>query len=420
MSSNNDQVVIPMLRRHTNGLPEMISTDGETITQGAVLSFHNICYRGQEKRGSLLRRRTVEKEILSNISGIVKPGLNAIMGPPGGGKSSLLDTLAAREDPCGLSGEVLINGVHQPANFRYNSGYMVQDDVVVHTLSVRENLQFSAALRLPTTMTNQEKDERLNYIIKELNLDGVANSKVRPRELQKRTSIAVELITDPAILFLDEPTNGLDPSTANTVFSLLKSISEQGRTIIFSIHQPRYSIFKLFDSLTLLASGKLMYHGPAQEALEYFESAGYSGEEYQNPADFFLDIINGNVPSINREEENEAEETEQLFQREKPVIEALAEFYANSAFYRDTEAELERLAGGRNSRSLAFREITCVTSFFHQLRWIFWRSFKNLLGFPSVTRRQVYATILLAAVVGGTFSVLKNDCTKIQNRFSWV
>ncbi|XP_046315007.1 broad substrate specificity ATP-binding cassette transporter ABCG2 [Marmota monax] len=87
MSSNNDQVVIPMLRRHTNGLPEMISTDGETITQGAVLSFHNICYRGLEKRGSLLRRRTVEKEILSNISGIMKPGLNAIMGPPGGDKS---------------------------------------------------------------------------------------------------------------------------------------------------------------------------------------------------------------------------------------------------------------------------------------------------------------------------------------------
>ncbi|XP_048669550.1 broad substrate specificity ATP-binding cassette transporter ABCG2-like [Marmota marmota marmota] len=401
MSSNNDQVVIPMLQRHTNGLPEMISTDGETITQGAVLSFHNICYRGQEKRGSLLRQRTVEKEILWNISGIMKPGLNAIMGPPGGGKSSLLAILVARKDPCGLSGEVLINGVHQPANFRYNSGYVVQDDVVVHTLSVRENLQFSAALRLPTTMKNQEKDERVNDIMKELNLDGVANSKViweikpdQPRELRKRTSIAVELITDPAILFLDEPTTGLDPSTANTVFSLLKSISEQGRTIIFTIHQPHYSIFKLFVSLTLLASGKLMYHGPAHKALEYLESAGYSGEEYQNPADFFLDIINGNVPPINREEENEAEETEQLFQREKPVIEALAEFYANSAFYRDTEAELERLSGGRNSRSLAFREITCVTSFFHQLRWIFWRSFKNVLGFPSVTRRQVTCRLI--------------------------
>ncbi|XP_040149041.2 broad substrate specificity ATP-binding cassette transporter ABCG2 isoform X3 [Ictidomys tridecemlineatus] len=416
MSSNNDQVVIPMLRRHTNGLPEMISADGETITQGAVLSFHNICYRGQEKRGSLLRRRIVEKETLWNISGIMKPGLNAIMGPPGGGKSSLLAILSSRRDPCGLTGEVLINGVHQPENFRYNSGYVVQDDVVVHTLSVRENLQFSAALRLPTTMTNQEKDERVNDIMKELKLDGVANSKVRPRELRKRTSIAVELITDPDILFLDEPTTGLDPSTANTVFSLLKSISEQGRTIIFTIHQPRYSIFKLFDSLTLLASGKLMYHGPAQKALEYFESAGYSGEEYQNPADFFLDIINGNVPPINREEENEAEETEQLFQREKPVIEALAEFYANSAFYRDTEAELEHLSGGRNSRSLAFREMTCVTSFFHQLRWIFWRSFKNLLGFRSVTLRQVFATIVLAIVVGGTFRVLKNDCTEIQNR----
>ncbi|XP_048669812.1 broad substrate specificity ATP-binding cassette transporter ABCG2-like [Marmota marmota marmota] len=394
MASSDDQICIPMLQRNTDELPGMTSSALRTSTEEAVLSFHDICYRVKVKHGFLPGQSKEELEILSDINGIMKPGLNAIMGPTGGGKSSLLDILAARKDPCGLSGEVLINGVHQPANFRCNSGYVVRDDVVVHTLTVRENLQFSAALRLPT-MTNHEKNERVNDIMEELNLDNMANYKVmtkilrvKSRELKKRTSIAVELITDPAILFLDEPTNGLDPSTANTVFSLLKGMSNRDRTIIFTIQQPRYSIFKLFDSLTLLASGKLMYHGPAQGALEYFQSAGYSGEEYQNPADFFLDIINGNVPPINREEENEAEETEQLFQREKPVIEALAEFYANSAFYRDTEAELERLSGGRNSRSLAFREITCVTSFFHQLRWIFWRSFKNLLGFPSVTRRQ--------------------------------
>ncbi|VTJ89835.1 Hypothetical predicted protein, partial [Marmota monax] len=67
MSSSSDQVVIPMLQRHTNDLSEMIAGDQETITQGAVLSFHNICYRVQVKSGSLLQRRMVEKEILSNI-----------------------------------------------------------------------------------------------------------------------------------------------------------------------------------------------------------------------------------------------------------------------------------------------------------------------------------------------------------------
>ncbi|KAK2115997.1 ATP-binding cassette sub- G member 2, partial [Saguinus oedipus] len=85
--------------------------------------------------------------------------------------------LAARKDPSGLSGDVLINGALRPANFKCNSGYVVQDDVVMGTLTVRENLQFSAALRLPTTMTNHEKNERINRVIQELGLDKVADSK---------------------------------------------------------------------------------------------------------------------------------------------------------------------------------------------------------------------------------------------------
>jgi len=233
------------------------------------------------KSGFLLGRKTVEKEILTDINGIMRPGLNAILGPTGGGKSSLLDILAARKDPNGLSGDVLINGAPRPANFKCNSGYVVQDDVVMGTLTVRENLQFSAALRLPTTMTSHEKNERIDKVIQQLGLDKVADSKVGTQFIRgvsggerKRTSIGMELITDPAILFLDEPTTGLDSSTANAVLLLLKRMSEQGRTIIFSIHQPRYSIFKLFDSLTLLASGRLMFHGPAQEALGYFASVG--------------------------------------------------------------------------------------------------------------------------------------------------
>ncbi|KAG3276296.1 ATP-binding cassette sub-family G member 2-like, partial [Ictidomys tridecemlineatus] len=148
------------------------------------------------------------------------------------------------------------------------------DDVVMHTLSVRENLWFSAALRLPTTMTKQEKKERINNIIKELDLEKVADSKVESKGERKKTSIGMELILNPRILFLDEPTTGLDGRTANDVFTLLKRISQQGRTIIFTIHHPCYSIFRLFDSLTILASGELMYHGPAQKALEYFQSAG--------------------------------------------------------------------------------------------------------------------------------------------------
>ncbi|KAM5159706.1 broad substrate specificity ATP-binding cassette transporter ABCG2-like [Callospermophilus lateralis] len=363
----------------------MASIDLKSITQGTVLSIHNICYRVKEKSGFLLCRRTFEREVLTNIKGTMKPGLNAIMECTGGGKSLLLDILAARKDPNGLSGDVLINGAPRPANFKCNSGFVVQDDLVLGTLTVRENLAFSAALRLPTTMTKHEKDERIKVVIEELGLDEVADSKVGSGEERKKTSIAMGLITDPSILFLDEPTTGLDSSTANAIFLLLKNISEQGRTIIFSFHQPQNSIFKLFDSLTLLASGKLMYHGPAQKALEYFESAGYHCELLNNPSDFFVDVINGDSPAsvtAMQEEGGEANETEQLLMGKLPVIERLAQFYSKSPFYRETETELERLSGGQHSRSPAFKEITYVTTFCHQFRWILWRSFRNLMGHP--------------------------------------
>ncbi|CAK7315981.1 Broad substrate specificity ATP-binding cassette transporter ABCG2 [Vulpes lagopus] len=421
MSSNNDPVCIPMSQRSTNDLSRMTSNDLKTSTEVAVLSFHNIYYRVKVKSGFLLGRKTVEKEILTNINGVMRPGLNAILGPTGGGKSSLLDVLAARKDPRGLSGDVLINGAPRPANFKCNSGYVVQDDVVMGTLTVRENLQFSAALRLPTTMTSHEKNERINKVIQQLGLDKVADSKVGTQFIRgvsggerKRTSIGMELITDPAILFLDEPTTGLDSSTANAVLLLLKRMSEQGRTIIFSIHQPRYSIFKLFDSLTLLAAGKLMFHGPAQEALGFFASVGYHCEPYNNPADFFLDVINGDSSAVvlNREDqEGEVKVTE-----EPSFIERIAEFYANSDFCRKTKEELDQLSKSQKRKSSAFKEITYATSFCQQLKWISKRSFKNLLGNPQASIAQIIVTVILGLVLGAIFYDLKNDSTGIQNR----
>ncbi|XP_061275710.1 broad substrate specificity ATP-binding cassette transporter ABCG2 isoform X4 [Bos javanicus] len=330
------------------------------------------------------------------------------------------------------------------------------------TLTVRENLQFSAALRLPTTMTSYEKNERINKVIQELGLDKVADSKVGTQFIRgvsggerKRTSIAMELITDPSILFLDEPTTGLDSSTANAVLLLLKRIwnsstgipscppvlfvvmlpkanltshsrmsgsrmSKQGRTIIFSIHQPRYSIFKLFDSLTLLASGRLMFHGPAQEALGYFGAIGFHCEPYNNPADFFLDIINGDSSAVvlNREDiGDEANETEEPSKKDTPLIEKLAEFYVNSSFFKETKVELDKFSGDQRRKKLSsYKEVTYATSFCHQLKWISRRSFKNLLGNPQASIAQLIVTVFLGLVIGAIFYDLKNDPAGIQNR----
>eukprot|EP00063_Salmo_salar_P037458 XP_014012293.1 PREDICTED: ATP-binding cassette sub-family G member 2-like [Salmo salar] len=118
------------------------------------------------------------------FSGLMKPGLNAIMGATGSGKSSFLDVLAARKDPAGLAGEVLIDGAPQPPNFKCLSGYVVQ---CVFCLQVGTQL-----------------------------IRGISGGE------RKRTNIGMELIIDPPVLFLDEPTTGLDASTANSVLLLLK------------------------------------------------------------------------------------------------------------------------------------------------------------------------------------------------------
>uniref|UniRef100_A0A8D3E1L0 ABC transporter domain-containing protein n=1 Tax=Scophthalmus maximus TaxID=52904 RepID=A0A8D3E1L0_SCOMX len=356
-----------------------------------------------------------------SLSGIMKPGLNAIMGATGSGKSSFLDVLAARKDPAGLTGEVLIDGAPQPPNFKCLASWSGQeepasrppgafqsrsDDVVMGTLTVRENFSFSAALRLPSSVSVAEKEQKVNTLIQELGLSRVADSRVGTQLIRgisggerKRTNIGMELIIDPPVLFLDEPTTGLDASTANSVLLLLKRMGNHGRTIILSIHQPRYSIYRLFDSLTLLVTGKQVFHGPAQSALDYFSDIGYTCEPHNNPADFFLDVINGDSTAVAG---NDAD---------KGIEDKLVEEYRSCHFYKQTKAEL-----GGYERALQ-QTITYNTGFLTQFKWVSKRTFRNLMLNPQTGVAQVAVTLFLALVVGAIFYDVQDNQSGMQNRF---
>ncbi|XP_064917921.1 broad substrate specificity ATP-binding cassette transporter ABCG2 isoform X3 [Columba livia] len=432
MAAGQPHLSIQMSDWNTNGVPSRQQSSPDLAGRGgSILTFHNICYHVKMKTGFLCCQKPADKEVLRDVNGIMRPGLNAILGPTGSGKSSLLDILAARKDPRGLSGDILINGAPQPVNFKCTSGYVVQDDVVMGTLTVRENLKFSAALRLPKSVKEQEKNERVNQVIKELGLTKVADSKVGTEFTRgvsggerKRTSIGMELITDPAILFLDEPTTGLDASTANAVLLLLKRMAKQGKTIIFSIHQPRYSIFRLFDNLTLLAAGRVLYHGPAQHAIQYFQSIGYECEPYNNPADFFLDIINGDSTAVamsKADETDTADNTEEHSACAKTLAERLAEKYSSSTYYQETKAVLENIYLGNNKQTKPiFQQITYANSFLHQLKWVSKRTFKNLVGNPQASIAQVCVTAVLGLVVGAIFFGLEENSTGLQNRHEYI
>jgi ATP-binding cassette subfamily G (WHITE) protein 2 len=131
-----------------------------------------------------------------------------------------LDILAERKDPRGLSGRVLINGLPPPPSFKYIVGYVVQDDIISGTLTVRENLMFSANVRLPDEISDEERRTRVDKIIKDLGLESCENTSVGTESIRgisggerKRTCIGMELVLAPKILFLDEPTTGMSYDT---------------------------------------------------------------------------------------------------------------------------------------------------------------------------------------------------------------
>ncbi|XP_029938296.1 ATP-binding cassette sub-family G member 2-like [Salarias fasciatus] len=413
-----------------NGVSKPESARSGHQQHGATVSFHNIHYKVKQGGGLLCLRKATTKDILIDLSGIMKPGLNAIMGATGSGKSSFLDVLAARKDPAGLSGEVLINGAPQPPNFKCLSGYVVQDDVVMGTLTVRENFAFSAALRLPTSISEEEKRQKVERLIHELGLGRVADSKVGTQLIRgvsggerKRTNIGMELIIDPSVLFLDEPTTGLDASTANSVLLLLKRMANHGRTIILSIHQPRYSIYRLFDSLTLLVNGKQVYHGPAQRALDYFSDIGYTCEAHNNPADFFLDVINGDSTAVafnddDGDDEDTNPDSRKITLSRRRIEDKLVEEYRNCHYFKETKAELEKIVMGKQlTSSVRSRTITYHTGFFTQFRWVLKRTFRNLLLNPQTSVAQVMVTLFLALVVGAIFFDVQLNSSGLQNRF---
>ena len=187
--------------------------------EGSVITFQSVYYELTTQKCCqpcpMPCMKKIPKRILTNLSGVFKPGMNAIMGPTGSGKSSLLDVLADRKDRQGLQGEILLNGQPQGSDFKYRVGYVVQDDIVSGNLTVRENLMFSANVRLPKDVKKEAKRKIVSDVLLQLGLEKCADSRVGTEFKRgisggerKRTNIGMELVLSPEILFLDEPTTG--------------------------------------------------------------------------------------------------------------------------------------------------------------------------------------------------------------------
>lgn len=223
----------------------------------------------------------------------------AMLGPSGSGKTTLLTALGGRLGGK-LSGTITFNGKPFSNSMKRNTGFVTQDDVMYPHLTVTETLVYTALLRLPSSITKEEKVTHAQDVITQLGLTKCKNSIIGDALLRgvsggerKRVSIGQEMLINPSVLFLDEPTSGLDSTTAQRIVSTLWDLANGGRTVVMTIHQPSSRLFYMFHKVLLLSEGNTMYYGKGEEAMDYFSSIGYAPSVTMNPSDFLLDLANG-------------------------------------------------------------------------------------------------------------------------------
>ncbi|MEZ5174162.1 MAG: ATP-binding cassette domain-containing protein [Bacteroidia bacterium] len=249
---------------HSDVAALFLQSEGKT---GIVFSARNIEFRFKGGNKGLHKLSFTERS--GNLIGI--------MGSSGAGKSTLLNVLNGNELP--TSGKVLINGydLHDPETTTKGLiGYVSQDDLLIAELTVFENLWFNACL----CYANSSKMERLRKVyqtLEQLGLTEIRNLRVGDSlnktisgGQRKRLNIALELLREPPVLFVDEPTSGLSSRDSEHIMNLLKELSLKGKLIFVVIHQPSSDIFKMFDRLVLLDTGGYpVYYGNPVDAVPY-------------------------------------------------------------------------------------------------------------------------------------------------------
>ncbi|KAK7408022.1 Multidrug resistance protein [Neonectria punicea] len=293
----------------TERAPQMGKDDPGEVSdvekQTSVFHWRDVCYD--------IKVKGEARRILDHVDGWVKPGtLTALMGASGAGKTTLLDVLASRVTMGVVTGEMLVDGSLRDDSFQRKAGYVQQQELHVHTSTVREALNFSALLRQPSRYSRKEKLDYVDVVIGLLDMQEYSDAIIGVPgeglnvEQRKRLTIGVELAARPQLLlFLDEPTSGLDSQTSWSICNLMEKLTKNGQAILCTIHQPSALIFQRFDRLLLLSRGRTIYFGDVGKnsniLVDYFVRNGAPRcPPGSNPAEYMLEVI-GAAPGAHTE-----------------------------------------------------------------------------------------------------------------------
>lgn len=345
-------------------------------------------------------------EVLKPCSSYANPGeILAIMGPSGAGKTSLLSLLSNQQvimSTHSVSGSIYLNNRNiKTINSDFYTRLIPQKTVLFDFLTPYEFLKFTLSLK--SKESKQEVKKRVEKVIDELKLTDVQHTVIGNLIVRgisgserKRVCIASELVLFPSVLILDEPTSGLDSSMAKSIMNLLKDVKGFGVTIIASIHQPSFEMFKNFDRLILMQDGNFVYSGKAKDSIDYFSSIGFQIPKLVNPPEFFMKLLR--VEDRNNMTAEESETIEKL----------LKGFKANVDTWKDIDH-----VSYQNSELV---EQVYEKSLTKSVKFLLWRELLNYRRNPFQSTTKVVQVFFFVALVDMIFNNLGYDGEGVDNR----
>ncbi|XP_034179561.2 brown isoform X1 [Osmia lignaria lignaria] len=349
-----------------------------SLPKDLCLTWRNISYTVERKRnGGSFRaifglQHTEVVRLLNGVNGIVNSGmLMAIMGPSGSGKTTLLATISRRVKGR-ATGDILLNGkpVDTDQMIRI-SGFVPQTDLAIESLTVQEHMEFMACMKMDRRLRANIRRQRIMVLLGELGLGKCGNSKLSSLSggERKRVTLAVQLLTEPSILFCDEPTTGLDSYGAMTVARTLREVAASGRIVICSTHQPASGLLEIFHEVLLLSGGRVAFQGSSADATEFFDSLDLRCPPTYNSAEFYVSQL-----SIVRGREAESYRK----------VNWICDQYQRSKYGQRVSKLIEYSCAStseNNELPLIFSDVSLTPRNFKkargftQLRWLTWRTY---------------------------------------------
>lgn len=325
------------------------------------------------------------------------------MGPSGSGKSSLLNILTGFTTN-NFTGSIKINGSSK--NFKMvrhtnESAYILQDESLFKLLTVRESMNFAIKFKTGNRFGANEQEYKRDSILKQLGLSEQIDSSVKTLSggQQKRLSIAIELVSDPKILFLDEPTTGLDSSSSTQCIQLLKNLAREGRTIICSIHTPSARLFDQFDHLYVLARGNCIYQGSNKNLVPFLSEFDLVCPESYNPADYILEISTNDYGAHNDH-------------LTKKMING------SNDYYRSPVKEIKHFKS--DYELLVPQESKYAASFLTQLQLLIQRNFILMRRDLTLMLLRWFVSLFVAVTIGILFYNIGNLANRVFDNYKYA